>query len=55
MAKDMCYILDITNSTMAIRGFEDDEKGVHTVDAPDGNHWLKTVSESGLYVIIMES
>ena len=55
VAGDVCSILDITNTTRATDGLDDDEKGLHTVNTPGGNQQVSIVNEPGLYSLILRS
>lgn len=54
-AKDVCQVLGLTNSRVALRALDDDEKGVSISYTLGGNQSLSTISESGLYALIMRS
>ncbi|MEH7342718.1 phage antirepressor [Bacillus sp. JJ1532] len=55
VAKDVCNILQISNSRDAIARLEPDEKGVAITDTPGGKQQLSIVNESGLYELIFAS
>jgi prophage antirepressor-like protein len=55
VAKDVCEILEIKNSRMALHRLDDEEKGVSTIDTPGGKQPLSIVNESGLYELIFNS
>lgn len=55
VAKDVCDILEHTNSRMAVDRLDDDEKGVSTVDTLGGPQEMQVVNEPGLYALIMTS
>lgn len=55
VAKDICDILSHSNYRMAVDGLDDDEKGVTKVYTPGGLQEMITVSESGLYTLIIRS
>ena len=55
IAKDVCDILELTNVAMAVKGLDDDEKGVSKVYTPGGEQELLTVNEPGLYTLIIRS
>lgn len=48
IAKDVCDILEITNSKDALSRLDDDEKGVVLTDTPGGTQEMQAVTESGL-------
>lgn len=53
--KDVCDILELSNSRMVADRLDDDEKGVSIADTPGGKQELTVVSESGLYSVILLS
>ena len=55
VAKDVCDILDLGNSRMALERLDDDEKGVSLIDTPGGMQQMQVVNESGLYALILGS
>jgi len=55
VAKDVCDVLEISNNRDAISRLDDDEKGVATTDTLGGNQEMVTVSESGLYSLVLTS
>lgn len=55
VAKDVCEILGIVNPRDALSNLDDDEKGVANTDTLGGEQTLNTVSESGLYSLILRS
>lgn len=55
MAKDVCEVLGLGNVTEALRGLDEDEKGVHIIDTPGGKQEMTIVSEPGLYSLIFRS
>ena len=55
IAKDVCDILDIQNVSQAIQNLDDDEKGICNIYTPGGNQQLSTVTESGLFTLILRS
>lgn len=55
IAKDVCDALDIGNPSQAVTRLDDDEKGITTNDTPGGNQESITVSEPGLYTLILTS
>ncbi|WP_244869564.1 phage antirepressor KilAC domain-containing protein [Paraburkholderia aspalathi] len=55
IASDVCSALDIGNTSMALMPLDDDEKGVSSIDTPGGRQDVRTVSESGLYSLVMRS
>lgn len=55
VAKDICMILEISNSRMALDRLDDDEKGVSSIDTPGGAQTVQVVNEPGLYSLILGS
>lgn len=55
VAKDVCDVLELTNSRMAIERLDEDEKGVSSTDTPGGKQNVTIVNESGLYSLILGS
>lgn len=55
VAKDVCDILEHSNHRVAIEMLDDDEKGVSKVYTLGGEQDVSTVSESGLYTLILRS
>lgn len=53
VAADVCAV--ITISTEQTRRLDDDEKGLRTVQTPGGQQEMVTISESGLYSLILTS
>ena len=58
VAKDVCDILGIADVTSALRTLDDDEKVLRKISglpSTGGNPNMMTISESGLYTLIMRS
>ena len=55
VAKDVCDVLEIGNTSDALKGLDEDEKGIATVDTPGGPQQMSTVNEPGLYSLILRS
>ncbi|MGL5972279.1 MAG: phage antirepressor [Oscillospiraceae bacterium] len=53
--KDVCDVLDLSNSRMASDRLDEDEKGVSIVDTLGGEQEMTVISESGLYNVIFLS
>lgn len=53
VAKDVCDALGISNARDAVHKLDDDEKGVGLTDTLGGPQMVATVSESGLYVLVL--
>ena len=53
VAKDICDILELGNSRMALERLDNDEKGVSLIDTPGGTQSMQVVNEPGLYVLII--
>ena len=54
-AKDVCFLLGLSNSSQALSRLDSDEKGLYEVDSHGGNQKTAFVSESGLYSLIFKS
>ena len=55
VAKEICDVLDISNSRDALTRLDEDEKGVATNDTLGGQQVFGTINESGLYSLILTS
>lgn len=55
IAKDICDVLELSNSRKALGRLDDDQKGVTLSDTPGGVQEMATVNESGLYELIIRS
>lgn len=55
VAKDVCEILEHTNSRMAISSLDEDEKGVSKVYTLGGEQEMTVINEAGLYSLIIRS
>ncbi len=55
VAKDVCDVLEHSNPAMAVKGLDDDEKGISKVYTPSGDQDMAVVSESGLYSLVIRS
>lgn len=55
VAKDVCDILELTNSRMAVGKLDDDEKGVSSIDTLGGKQEMQVVNEYGLYSLVLGS
>ena len=55
VAKDVCEILELGNTSQAVSYLDDDEKGISINDTPSGRQEMLIVSESGLYSLIFRS
>lgn len=55
VAADVCRILDLGNTAMAVSRLDDDEKGVATVDTLGGPQEMLILAESGLYTLVFTS
>lgn len=53
--KDVCDVLDLSNSRMVADRLDEDEKGVSIADTLGGKQELTVISESGLYNVILLS
>lgn len=55
VAADICAVLDLNNTSMAVSGLDDDERGVSDVDTRGGKQSVTVISESGLYSLVLRS
>ena len=55
VARDLCACLGIGNTGDVIAALDDDEKGIDSIDTPGGRQEMSTVSEPGLYSLILRS
>ncbi len=55
VAVDVCGVLGHSNSRMALKRLHPSEKGVSVVYTPGGMQEVATVTESGLYALILSS
>ncbi len=55
VAKDVCDVLEHTNSRMALERLDEDEKGVSLIYTPGGPQEMAIVNEAGLYSLILGS
>jgi anti-repressor protein len=55
VAKDVCAVLEISNSREALSRLDTDEKGVSITDTLGGRQVVQVVNECGLYALIFRS
>lgn len=55
VAKDACMVLHIANVSMAVDKLDEDEKGISSIDTLGGKQDVITVTEGGLYTLILRS
>lgn len=55
VAKDVCEILELTNSRMVTDELDDDEKGVSSIYTPGGMQNMTVINEAGLYKLTFRS
>ena len=55
VAKDVCDILEHSNSRMAVEELDEDEKGVSKVYTPGGMQDMTVVNEAGVYALVFKS
>lgn len=53
IAKDVCAILELSNTSMAIKGLDDDELTKLDLGSKSGNTWF--INEPGLYRLAIRS
>lgn len=52
---DLCRVLGLSNPTMVANRLDDDEKGLSLTDTPGGRQRITTVTEAGMYAVILRS
>lgn len=55
VAADICAALELNNTSMAVAGLDDDERGISEVDTRGGKQSATVISESGLYSLVLRS
>ena len=55
VAKDVCDALDLKNTRSSIALLDEDEKGVTTSNTLGGEQQMLTISEAGLYSLVLRS
>ena len=55
VGKDICDILELSNSRMALDRLDEDEKGVSSIYTLGGNQEVSIINESGLYSLVLTS
>jgi anti-repressor protein len=55
VAKDVCSVLGLGNTSMAVKPLDDDEKGINIIDTLGGKQRALVVNEPGLYRLISAS
>lgn len=55
VAKDICDVLELSDTNAALRGLDEDEKGTTISRTPGGSQTMLTVNESGLYALVFKS
>ncbi|MFA5385963.1 MAG: Bro-N domain-containing protein [Eubacteriales bacterium] len=55
IAKDVCDILELGDTSKAVSRLDDDEKDTNSILTPGGNQEMLTVNEPGLYSLILGS
>lgn len=55
VAKDVCEVLEINNTSQALSRLDEDEKALILNDTPSGNQLMAHVNEAGLYTLILSS
>jgi anti-repressor protein len=55
VAKDVCDVLEISNSRDALNRLDKDEKAMSVLPTQFGNKEMNLVNESGLYSLILTS
>jgi BRO family, N-terminal domain len=55
VAKDVCDVLEHSNSSAAVGRLQDDERGVSTIATTGGPQQMAVINESGLYELVLTS
>ncbi|WP_324193210.1 BRO-N domain-containing protein [Nocardia nova] len=55
VAADVCRVLEHSNPSAATVGLDEDERGLRIVETPSGAQQMATVTEAGLYSLIIRS
>ncbi len=55
IARDLCTVLDIRNTSDAMSSLDEDEKGVATTDTLGGAQQMTYVTEAGMYSLVLRS
>lgn len=55
IGRDICEVLSLANHRSSLALLDDDERAVHTVDAPSGQQEHVIVSEPGMYSLVLRS
>lgn len=55
VAKDVCQVLGISKYRDALTRLDKDERGSVKLDTPGGKQGMATISESGLYALVLSS
>lgn len=55
VARDVCDVLEIVNSTRAVANLNDSQKGIQKVKTPGGEQDMIIISEPGLYKLVFRS
>lgn len=55
IAKDVCTVLDIKNTTQAMNQLDEEEKLTYVLDRSGQNRAVNVITESGLYSLVLRS
>ena len=55
VAADVCAVLDIRDTSMAVRSLDDDERGTSIIGTPSGEQNMLVINEPGLFSLILRS
>lgn len=53
VASDLCKALNLTNSRVALKALDEDEKGVSSTYTPGGRQNLAVVTEGGMWTLVL--
>ena len=52
---DLCHVLKLGNTSMVARRLSDSMKGLSQIDTPGGSQRMSSVTEAGMYAVVMRS
>jgi len=55
VAADIARVLEMADAAHAVRGLEEDERGIHKVETLGGEQDMAVITEAGLYTILVRS
>lgn len=55
VAADIARVPEMADATHAVRGLEEDERGIHKVETRGGEQDMAVITEAGLYTVLVRS